>query len=279
MNDAHNNSNPFNPPNPAESISHLYYVWYCFLAVAIVGPCLLFVYCVPYRTWERQRQLQEDQRAVQRDDGEQYEEDVEAQRRRNSYDMDISRIEANVKVFSEIEQQKRLNVLKRKLRKCTRVVTASDICEDEEADEASLSVHDTDIDLEKGASERRLLANCSTCGICLDGFADGDIVMPSCSPCCPHVYHKHCMLAWLASRCDHLCPFCRQPFVDPTLLNAGGDGEVDVVTPQTSLSSIGGDDGDSPTGRITGDDEDDESPGREQLAPEQRASEESEPGL
>jgi len=32
---------------------------------------------------------------------------------------------------------------------------------------------------------------------------------------CRHRFHTDCILSWLASKADHLCPCCRQEFVAP----------------------------------------------------------------
>jgi hypothetical protein len=51
------------------------------------------------------------------------------------------------------------------------------------------------------------------CNICLEAFVEGDNCMHSTNPLlCPHVFHNVCILNWLISRPESLCPSCRQPF-------------------------------------------------------------------
>ncbi len=49
----------------------------------------------------------------------------------------------------------------------------------------------------------------TSCSICLEDFADGQKVREL--PKCQHIYHAHCVDAWL---CMHnACPLCRVPAV------------------------------------------------------------------
>jgi len=90
----------------------IYVAWYCILAGIVLVPCGLFLYCVPYRRWRRDRVL---------DRAERDEEQESARRRRAETDLEVSRIEANVRVFSEILQKRRVKMLRRSMKRCTEV--------------------------------------------------------------------------------------------------------------------------------------------------------------
>ena len=70
------------------------------------------------------------------------------------------------------------------------------------------------------------------CSICIDEIVEGDIVMRSVDQDkCRHVFHEECMLSWLVSERDSLCPCCRQPFTDQSM---------DDTRQSSSLSSTQG---------------------------------------
>jgi len=50
-----------------------------------------------------------------------------------------------------------------------------------------------------------------TCALCLDEYAEGDIVVWS-DLNCSHVFHKECLMQWLCKGKKH-CPVCRNWFV------------------------------------------------------------------
>jgi len=63
-----------------------------------------------------------------------------------------------------------------------------------------------------------------TCIVCLEEFMKDDVIIWSQDPNCPHIYHKECMVNYLASRAqrskinstlnvnDNPCPTCRQNY-------------------------------------------------------------------
>lgn len=54
----------------------------------------------------------------------------------------------------------------------------------------------------------------SHCAICLENFNVGETLVWSATPNCNDVFHELCILQWLLSTHDFLCPCCRQVFVD-----------------------------------------------------------------
>ena len=69
------------------------------------------------------------------------------------------------------------------------------------------------------------------CSICLAKYEEGDEVVRSSNPLCKHVFHQQCLVQWLESRNDPLCPCCRQPY-----LEADETGASNITSPDTSLS-------------------------------------------
>lgn len=72
--------------------------------------------------------------------------------------------------------------------------------------------------------ESRLCSN--ICNVCLETFQVGDVVAHSSHSACTHVFHEECIVSWLVTRENPLCPCCRQKFV----VHTGG--------PDTSLTSM-----------------------------------------
>jgi hypothetical protein len=143
---------------------------------------------------------------------------------------DISRIEANVKVFTENESQRRKQSIRKSMKKNTKMISARDVCaghrvgrgQEESPGEASSTFCATHSRLELCRFDLQLFQGCS---ICLESFEEGDIVMHSDEgSTCRHLYHEECALNFLSSQSTSLCPCCRQQF---------GAGD----TPSTSLSS------------------------------------------
>ena len=83
-------------------------------------------------------------------------------------------------------------------------------------------------DADTSATSRSPFASCSgVCSICLEGFRVGDSAAFSSNRTCRHVFHQDCIVSWLVSRQDALCPCCRQVFA---VLDT-------VASPQTSITS------------------------------------------
>ena len=67
---------------------------------------------------------------------------------------------------------------------------------------------DDDDNLEADASSQR-----PGCSICLKSYTDDDEVVLSNNPSCRHVFHKECIVPWLAKKEDAKCPLCREQFI------------------------------------------------------------------
>ena len=66
------------------------------------------------------------------------------------------------------------------------------------------------------------ISGAENCVICMEPLNKGDVIVWSITPSCQHVYHKTCMVEYLANRKhtpasiqkdENPCPTCRQPFV------------------------------------------------------------------
>jgi len=71
----------------------------------------------------------------------------------------------------------------------------------------------TDI-LEMAASRKNSRVP-NSCSICLDGYGPGETVVWSSNPECRHVFHEDCILRWMMTNREPVCPNCRQNFVHP----------------------------------------------------------------
>jgi hypothetical protein len=167
--------------------------WYCLAITMFLSFSICLARCWYNRYMSHQRVLL----ALQR------EQDMEA----------ISRIEANVKVFSNLEDMKRRRWLKSALKDQLRTITKADA-------ESQRTVERTS---EKG-SDCQEEDQYSACSICLEDFAEGDRVAQSSNSLCRHSFHQDCIVSWLVLRQHSFCPCCRRPFLC-------------LSTPQTSVAS------------------------------------------
>jgi hypothetical protein len=70
-------------------------------------------------------------------------------------------------------------------------------------------------ELSYGASRPKVdivLPTDEVCEICLDDFVADDTIAWSGNEACHHVYHKDCLLEWLAQGRSGACPICRVEF-------------------------------------------------------------------
>jgi hypothetical protein len=86
--------------------------------------------------------------------------------------------------------------------------------------------------LEENQHDNETTEECSSdlsnvCSICLEEFKVGDRSAHASNAICRHVFHEDCIVSWLVTRQNALCPCCRQPF---TCMN--------TTTPQTSIASM-----------------------------------------
>ena len=77
---------------------------------------------------------------------------------------------------------------------------------------------------QNGGGERESAADCA---ICLNVYAEGEEVVWSNNPDCPHVFHRNCMRMWISKlepdECV-TCPCCRQCFLlSQTGVHTSGD--------------------------------------------------------
>ena len=92
----------------------------------------------------------------------------------------------------------------------------------EDIQEGSCHETESEEDIESGAGVSILakkssiepVLNC--CAICLEPYEPGETVVSSLNADCNHVFHKECMVEYLAKKLDDgvetPCPMCRKPF-------------------------------------------------------------------
>lgn len=68
-------------------------------------------------------------------------------------------------------------------------------------------------DNDKSKINRKPLDSGVVCSICLEEFQVGDVIARASTSVCRHRFHEECIVSWLVSRQEALCPCCRQPFV------------------------------------------------------------------
>jgi hypothetical protein len=168
----------------------------------------------------------------------------------------LSRMEANVQVFSEAEKYKRTKLVRASIKKQVKVremdiygvlsffnrchlaffahscslllpvlqsVFDSDLRNSGTSSEDSQDENDDNND-DNTASFNNLS---NVCSICLESFEEGDLFAHANNAMCRHVFHEPCIVSWLVTRQNALCPCCRQPFAC-----------MNTKTPQTSITSL-----------------------------------------
>lgn len=166
--------------------------------MVVITPILVYLYCVPYQKWKRRRRVQRLELRNER----------EAQRRIES-DLEISRIEANVKKFSDIQQKCQRKILHRILKRQQHcVVIDSCSCSSNSTGNGDIECNATTTsnnDIESGDDDSSTSDNDNnnsgpSCSICLEHFVNGEIVVHSINRNqCQHIYHPDCILNWLSA--------------------------------------------------------------------------------
>lgn len=222
-NERHLNSFDASPLSASGTIA-----WLCFVSLCVVTPIAC---CALFYALRIHRQQAEQWNAIRAEEEEQA-------------NTDISRIQANVKTFTDIEDKSRRRSIQRTHRKNIRIVLEEDLYfssksalnddDDDDDDIEAGSVQDSDtlrtedsVYTNTISEKSHFTAELSSgCSICLESFAAGDAVMHSTDVQeCRHVFHKECIVSWLAAQSTSACPCCRQEFI-------GGGG-----TPENSLST------------------------------------------
>lgn len=204
--------------------------WYCCLVVVVTPAFACLGYC-----WYQK--CQSHRRAM-------------VALERESELEQMSRIEANVQIFSESERMRRIRRIQVAMANQVRRLTTSDLKRQLDRQERMMkheeqqhgpAIHpnddkahvgddqdnknnDVDVDNDKGDEGTTTQA----CSICLEDFQLGESVAHSSNDSCPHLFHEKCIIAWLAERQDGFCPYCRRSFL--------------CLPPMTSRTSIGSQD-------------------------------------
>ena len=181
--------------------------WYCFLVSVAIPALACLGYCWYQRYQSHRRAMLELERANELEQ--------------------MSRIEANIQIFSESERMRRIRRIQVAMANQVRKLTARDLKRqferqermmkhDEQLppaiksndDRANLAVSDN-VDNDK--ADEGTTTHC--CSICLEDFELGESVAHSSNQCCPHLFHEKCIVSWLAERQDGYCPYCRRSFL------------------------------------------------------------------
>ena len=156
--------------------------WYCLAIAMFLSLSLCLVWC----WYNRYRSHRRVVLALQR------EQDMEA----------MSRIEANVKTFSNLVDMKRRRWLKSALKDQLKIISKPDM--DSQSREQRTSEKGSDCQEEDPYN---------ACSICLEDFEEGDSVAQSSNSLCRHSFHQDCIVSWLVLSKHSYCPCCRRPFL------------------------------------------------------------------
>lgn len=171
-------------------------VWYCFVVMCCGVPiiCLSIWFCC---------------RRCRVEENESDEDDL---------DMQISQIEANVNLYSEIEKVRKKSMLDKaceKRRHVSRWELATNVRFSIFLNLISFFsfVLPQTLTSAQLQPESRIDSQLSMgCAICLGKYEAREEVIQSAS--CKHIFHQQCILEWLSSRTALQCPCCRQPFMN-----------------------------------------------------------------
>jgi len=137
----------------------------------------------------------------------------------NVMDSSLSRMEANIHVFSKQQELRRKERLLKAFEKHTIVLSAQHL----------------DVSTKSRVSSK-LSEGCS---ICLGRYEEGHVVVQSSTAACKHLFHRDCIASWLMTRQSPLCPCCRQTFIHGLYkrslsTSSLSDDDVDVSEEATS---------------------------------------------
>ena len=138
--------------------------------------------------------------------------------------MSLSRMEANIHVFSEQQRQKRKQELLKAFEEHTLVITPHDL---------------------EGKDSKLFAKSSEACTICLAAYQVGNVVVRSSNASCQHLFHQECIASWLMTRQSPLCPCCRQTFIHdlykraPSTSSLSDDDSSQVPTSNYSSGESG----------------------------------------
>lgn len=94
-------------------------------------------------------------------------------------------------------------------------------CSSDDDSRGKDSAKDPALDEEEGSSgsfDASAMKGGGVCSICLVKYERGDQVVRSSNPVCKHEFHLNCLVEWLASKQVDSCPYCRQPFLQCSVI-------------------------------------------------------------
>lgn len=189
--------------------------WLCGVTLCTLTP---FVLCVVFCVLKAQKQ-EEAARAEQEE--------------RSSTTM--SRIESNVKVFEKRQDERRMQTIRKTMKRHIFVVRKEDLIlasNDDNEEEIISERYPTKATMTASFFRKELSSGCM---ICLEPFAEGETLMHSIDvDSCRHIFHEECLCHWLVRQNTTGCPCCRQEFVGTvtpatlptTLSREEGEGQV-----------------------------------------------------